>query len=128
MSSEIIATFEFDRVTDRDGAAAVADLIARYLDDVGIECGDRRPIGSGLRLVASVGRRRVPVFVGPWPSDPPEPQRWFVSIGASLTPLARLIGGKDDDARARVTGVISAALPAEPGIGALRWNVDDSDT
>lgn len=128
MSAETTATFAVTGAVAGDGsggAAAVAGLIAARLHDADIVCGDATPIGSGARLVVRLGKRKVPVFVGPAPADSAEAGRWFLSIGSALMPLAKVVGGKDGDARSRLTGALEAALATEPDISAVRWHDDD---
>ena len=122
MSAEPMATFVVDSDDGPLDATAVAELLAAH---VGTDIRRRRatPIGAGVRLEFRVGRRTVPVFVGPAPSDSPDAPgsgRWFVSVGGGMTPLAKMLGGKDRESRDHVADALRSALLAAPGIVDIR--------
>ena len=124
MLAEPIATFAVVLDDGPDGATAIAELIAAH---VPAEIRWRRstPIGKGVRLELRVGRRMVPAFIGPAASDSPDAGRWFVSVGSSVMPLAKMFGGKDRDLRARVAVALRSALLASPGLVDIQLHDDD---
>jgi hypothetical protein len=115
MSAEPIATFAVVPDGGPDGATAIAELIAAGVPPE-IRWRRSTPIGTGVRLEFIVGRRTVPAFIGPAASDTPDAGRWFVSVGSSAMPFAKMLGGKDRDLRARVAAALRSALLASPGL------------
>ncbi len=103
---------------------AVAELVAEHLVATGVECREPEPFAAGARLAGRVGRREVPMLVGPAPEwlAGPEP-RWFLSMGSSVMPLARLIGVKE--VRDSMTDAVAAALAAAPGVADVVWHDAD---
>jgi hypothetical protein len=123
MPAEPIATFAVVPDGGLDDASAIAGLIAAH---VPAEIRWRRstPIGTGVRLEFLVGRRMVPAFIGPAARDSPDAGRWFVSVGNSTMPLAKLVGGKDRDLGARVAAALRSALLASPGLADVHLHDD----
>jgi hypothetical protein len=119
-----IATFAAVPDGGPDGATAIAELIAAHVP-AGIRWRRSTPIGTGVRLEFLVGRRMVPAFIGPAASDSPDAGRWFVSVGSSSMPFAKLVGGKDRDLRVHVADALRSALLASPGLVAIQRHDDD---
>ncbi len=106
-------------------AVAVAGLLVERLAAQGVECTEPVPFESGARFRGRVGRRDLPMLVGPAPAPTEAGRgRWFLSIGSSLMPLARLIGAKDDRDHARE--LVTAALDAAPELDDVRWHDAES--
>ncbi len=110
---------------ERSPAVTVAHLVAEQLTAAGVACSEPEPFAAGARFAGRVGRREVPLLVGPAPEHLVGSQpRWFLSIGSSVMPLARLIGAKD--VRTTMTDAITAALDAAPGVRDVRWHDEES--
>jgi len=124
MSGEATATFAVVGDGQTRGATAIAELIAAHVP-AEIEWRRSTPIGTGVRVELRVGRRMVPAFIGPAASDSAESERWFVSVGSSMMPFAKMLGGKDDDLRARATVALRSALLAAPGLVDIELSDDD---
>lgn len=119
MAAEALFTFR----SEHDSAAALADALVAGMAVRGVVCDDPTPLEAGARFVARVGRRKVPVLVGPGPVA----GRWFASIGSGLMPGARLIGIKDADARSELTAALNAALVADPATDDVVAPDDDAE-
>lgn len=124
MRAEPIATFAVVPDGGPDDATAIAERVAAHLPPE-IRWRRSTPLGAGVRIEFRTGRLTVPAFVGPAAADSPDAGRWFVSIGSSAMPLARVLGGRDGDVRNRVAAALRSALRASPGIVDVRLRDDD---
>ena len=123
--AKTVATFTAT-VTGDEPAVAVADLVAASLADSEIDCGGVAAIGSGARLETRVGKRAVPVFFGPVSRESSVDDRWFLTMGESRMPLAKLLGLRGADARGVVAEALMAVLERTPGIADVEWHDEET--
>ena len=102
-------------------ASGVACMLTSGLGQAGIPCNRPTPIDSAVRFVARVDRARVPVLVG----EATGSDRYIVSIGSSLMPVARLIGTKDADHRDGVIQTLRSILEATPEVTVIEFHDGD---